>query len=420
MTSESSLLSRNSSCPHLEGFDPLQPEQIGEPYAWLARARQQAPVFYMPKYQLWCITRYDDVMFAYKNTALFSNRNAHAPQTPMPTSLREEVGSTWEYPLRGNLNVEDAPDHMRMKRMILQAFNQTISEMEPWVSDHVNRLIDGISDKSEFDFVQAFSWPLTIASITHVLGVPENRSVRFREWAEAWFELSGSTEISNERAAQCWRSLVDLEQFVRSLIAEHRLSPGSDITSRVVQMQAAGGKISDQEIVSNLFGLVAAGADTTAQLLGQLLYLLLTHPQQLNEIKADRSLVDNAIEEALRLRSPVRGLIRTTTQEVSVGGVMLPAAAKVYLHVTSASRDESIFENPDRFDIHRSNAKKHVAFGALTRLCIGAPLARVETRAALNGLFDRLPTLRLSERQGPLQYSSSMIVPSIKYLYLCH
>lgn len=185
-------------------------------------------------------------------------------------------------------------------------------------------------------------------------------------------------------------------------------------------MQAAGAQISDQEIVSNLFGLVAAGSDTTAQLLGQLLYLLLTHPQQLNEIKADRSLIENAIEEALRLRSPVRGLIRTTAQEVSVGGVTLPAGAKVYLHVTSASRDESVFQDSDRFDIHRANAKKHLAFGAFTRLCLGAPLATLETQTALNRLLERLPTLQLAERQGPLQYSSSMIVPSIEHLYLRH
>jgi cytochrome P450 len=334
----------------------------------------------------------------------------------MPPALVEEVGKDWKYPLAGNLNVEDPPDHMRMKKIMVQAFNASITGMAPWITATVNRLIDAFSGSHEVDIVQAFNWPLTVAAIAHVLGVADEDTGRFREWAEAWFELSGSSDLPVERSAQCWKSLVDMDRFVRRMISSRREQPREDLTSRVVEAQAKGARISDQEIVSNLFGLLAAGSDTTAQLLGQLIYLLLNNRDQFELLKKDRSLIDNAIEEALRVRGPVRGLIRTTLQDSRVGDVVIPSGSKVYLHVGSASRDEAVFQNPDRFDIQRSNARKHVSLGAFTRLCLGAPLARLEVRIALSTLMDRLPSLRLSPSQGPLAYSNSMIVPSIKQL----
>jgi hypothetical protein len=152
--------------------------------------------------------------------------------------------------------------------------------------------------------------------------------------------------------------------------------------SRVVELQRGGAAISDREIVVNFFGLVAAGSDTTAQLLGRLTYQLLTNPEQFALLKAEPRRIDNGIEEALRLREPVRGLIRTTIRDTSIAEITIPAGSKVHLHVASASRGEAIFDDPDRFDISRENAKKHTAFGAFSRLCLGAPLARLEVKTA--------------------------------------
>jgi cytochrome P450 len=257
-------------CPHLEGFDPLEKEQIGEPYPWLARARREAPVFFMPKYDLWCVTRHADVMSVYKSTDVFSNGGAHAPQIPMPDSVRATVGTDWEYPLPGNLNVEDPPAHMRMKRIFLRAFNASIVGMEPWIIKTVDQLIDQFVDQGEADLVQALNWPLTVASIAHVMGAADEDTVRFREWAEAFFELSGSSQLPPARAEQCWKSLTDMDRFIQDMIADRRTNSRADMISRVVELQRGGAAISDREIVVNFFGLVAAGSDTTAQLLGQL------------------------------------------------------------------------------------------------------------------------------------------------------
>jgi cytochrome P450 len=402
---ESIERSNPQKCPHLEGFDPLEKEQIGEPYPWLARARREAPVFYMPKYDLWCITRHADVMSVYKSTDVFSNKGAHAPQIPMPDSIRAKVGPDWEYPLPGNLNVEDPPEHMRMKRIFLQAFTASIAGMQPWIIATVDQLIDKFIDSREVDLVQALSWPMTVASIAHVMGVADEDTVRFREWAEAFFELSGSSQLPPARTEQCWKSLTDMDRFIQDMIAARRANPREDMISRVVELQRGGAPIKDREIVVNFFGLVAAGSDTTAQLLGQLIYQLLTNSEQFELLKADPSRIDNAIEEALRLRGPVRGLIRTTTRETKVGDVTIPAG-----------RDEALFDEPDRFDITRGNAKKHAAFGAFTRLCLGAPLARMEVKTAIFAILKRLPGIKLSPRQGALEYSNSIVVPSIKRL----
>ncbi|WP_339706409.1 cytochrome P450 [uncultured Sphingosinicella sp.] len=414
--SETSVKPKAGGCPHFPAFDPLHPEQISNPHPILAAARAEQPVFYMDKYDLWVVTRRDDVMSIYKDMVTFSNGGAHQPLSPKTQAVIDRVGEQWKLPVDNNINVLDPPHHMTPKRVLVTVFQKALVGMDDWIVSRLNQLVDSFVADGEADLVSAFTWPLTVSVLSRLIGVPREDTHRFKEWAENWFELTGSNQLPPERAEACWMGFVDFEAFVFDLIEDRRKNPQHDLISRLVEAQGGGAPISDRQIVTNMIGLVAAGTDTTANSIGQMVYMLLSNPEQLREVRENPAFRPQMIEELLRLRGPVRGLIRTTTRMVELGGVAIPEGARVYVHIGSASRDETVFDDPHRFDIHRPNIHKHMAFGALSRLCLGAPLARLEMRKALDVLLDRLPDLRLAPDQGPLHYTQSLIVPSLKGL----
>ncbi|RXT54256.1 cytochrome P450 [Bradyrhizobium betae] len=404
-----------AACPHLDGYDPLQPDQVANPYEWLRQARADSPVFYMPKYDMWCVANHAFAMEIYRDTLTFSNQAAQRPQTPMPDSIKVLIG---DQPLcaAGNINFTDPPDHIRLKRVLAPAFMKALAGIERTIQDRADALVEKFIDQHAVDIIANFTWPLPVATIGKLLGVPDEEMTPVRIWAEAHFELTGGGRLSDDRAQHCWRSAVEIDRFAKKLVEKRRQEPRDDFLSQLIILQKQGEDIRDEEIVTAGLSMIRAGTDTSSQTLGQTLLLLLTHPEQLAAVKADSGLLPSAIEEALRLRGPVRGLIRTATKEVRLGEVTIPAGAKIYLHVGSASRDETLFEHADVFDIRRENVKKHLGFGALTRLCIGAPLARPTVRIGLKTLLDRLPDIRLASDFQTLEYTRSMVVPSLKRL----
>jgi cytochrome P450 len=403
-------------CPHLAGYDPLEPRIVADPFPLLQIARAEQPVFYLEKYKLWVVTRLEDVLAVYKDMATFSSGAAHQPLTPKPQSVIDRVGEDWQLPIDGLLNSTDPPVHGPLKRALTGAFTKTMKTLGLWIDARLEEVVASFEHSGEADLVQAFTWPLTISTMARLIGAPMSETRRFKEWAENWFELTGSTRLSPERAEACWMGFVEFEEYIYSMIAERRRAPKDDFVSTLLETQAQGAAISDRQIVTNMLGFVAAGTDTTANSIAQMMYLLLTHPDQLAEVRANPELRPRVIEEALRLKVPIRGVIRLTTRPVTLGGVDLPEGAHVFIHIGSASRDGAMFKESEEFNIHRDNISKHAAFGAYTRMCLGAPLARMEMAKSLDILLRRLPDLRLSSKQKELHYTSSIIVPSLKSL----
>jgi len=220
-----------------------------------------------------------------------------------------------------------------------------------------------------------------------VLGLPEADYERFQEWAVGIITVFRDWN----HALQCAN---ELRAYLEPIVDARRVDPLEDLISDLVTAELDGAKLDDEEIYSFLRMLLPAGIETTYRSSGNLLYLLLTHPEQLAAVRADRSLIPQAIEEALRYESPILLTPRVATTATELSGVEIPAGSIVTALVASANRDPEVYDDPDTFDIFR-DARQHMTFGTGPHLCLGMHLARLETRVALNALFDRLPGLRL-------------------------
>jgi cytochrome P450 len=404
--------------PTLEEFKPFSPEQLADPYPLLARARAEQPVFYAPDFDIWVVTRYDDVNRIYGEPLLYSSASVLSPRMDKPDEIQREFGDR-ELALKHQLVMTDPPRHSRLKKLMTPAFMpRRIMEREPWIRQLTNRLVDQFEALGSTNLVRSYAAIIPTAVVGKVIGAPEDDARHFAGWVEDIFTLTGAWDASEERRVAAWRGVFAFEDYVRQLIADRRKHPQDDLTTDFIQAQTDDGSpaMSDIEVVHNVFNVAAAGADTTGVLIAQLTHLLLSHPDQWEAARVDPSLVQNGVDEAMRVRSPVRGLMRKTTAEVTIAGVTIPEGAFVFIHLASANHDESVFVEPDRFDIRRANAKRNLGFGSRTHACIGAGLARLEAQVAVETLIERLPSLKLVKGSEFLSYRPNLVLPSIEFL----
>jgi cytochrome P450 len=403
-----------TGCPVLNGFDPMDREQVGEPFERLAQARHDMPVFYIPKLDLWCITRMDDVLEVFRDTETYSN--SHEEVGRPPDEFVAEIPDG--HPVSHSLDTIDPPAHTRIRKLAQKAFTpRHVGGREDAIRKLCNELIDGFAERGSADLVGEFTTHIPVRVIAEVAGLEQSFAPAMKQWTDDWFAIwlgDDPPEVRHER----WQRTVEFDKFMRAFVDERRESPRDDLTSALVHAISDDGEpsLSTPEVISVMAGVVAAGSDTTSILLAYAMWLLLTHPAWWSEITRDQSLIPQVIEETLRLRNPVRGLRRVTTRSVVLGGVEIPEGATLYVHVGSANRDDTVFERPDEFDPERPNLSEHVGLGKWTHFCLGAPLARLEARVALECLAQRLPGLRLAPGAEKLDYVVNAVVPGIQHL----
>ncbi|MBV8362655.1 MAG: cytochrome P450 [Deltaproteobacteria bacterium] len=242
--------------------------------------------------------------------------------------------------------------------------------------------------------MRQFAYPFPMEVIAEILGVPLRDMDRFKQWSDDMSARFGP--LSLERQIKCARSEVEFQHYFAARLQERRNHPQYDFLTALLNARVKGERPLDiSELLSILKQLLIGGNETSTNLIGSVMLLLMKNPDQLKAVLENRTRIANAIEEALRLDSPVQGLFRTTTREVDLGGVRLPKGAHLELLYASGNRDESHFRDADRFDIHRTDSRNHMAFGFGIHFCIGAQLARYEGRVALESLLERLPNPHL-------------------------
>ena len=378
-------------------FNPLSPEVTANPYPYYAELRNKAPVIWLEPFQSWALSRYADVDFVLRNPQVFSSSvftaEALGDLNPVP-----------EVPWILDMN---PPDHTRLRKLANKGFApRLIRALEPRVRAITQELIEALRSQPEGDLVATLSGPLPTIVIAEMLGVEPERRDDFKVWSDDVVRATGRPTDETERA-QIRKSEAELRAYFEQMIERRRTEPGEDVITALVQAEEERDMLSSKEILALAVLLLIAGNETTTNLIGNAVLTLLTHPEELAKVRADRSLVPALVEEVLRYNSPVQVIFRRTAQDVELEGGKIPAGQNVFLLLGSANRDERQFPEPDRFDIAR-NPQDHVTFGYGIHYCLGAPLARLEGRNALEALlFDCPPFSCATERVEQIE---SMIV----------
>lgn len=284
----------------------------------------------------------------------------------------------------------DGQEHKRYRALVSTAFRQ--KALARWETELVERvgndLIDRFADRGRAELVREFTFPYPTRIIAGILGLPQSDYQQFQRWSIA---ILGFYTKQEEAIAASG----EVKEYVAGILADRRAHPQDDLISDLAHAELDGEHLSDEEIFSFVRLLLPAGVETTFRSTGNLILTLLSHPEQLEAIRADRSLLPQAIEELLRYETPLLNITRQATDDTEVGGVPVPSGSTVMPMLAAANRDESRFPDPDRFDIFREDPKPHISFGQGPHVCLGMHLARMEMRVAVNLLLDRLPNLRL-------------------------
>ncbi|MFP2903480.1 cytochrome P450 [Pyxidicoccus sp. 3LFB2] len=383
-------------------FNPLAPEQIENPYPLYARLRREQPVFHSPMFDLWVVTRYEDIAEVERDTSRFSSVGALDARAEPHPEVRNVLKQGYSQFL--SLVQSDPPDHTRMRAVFGKALSpQRIAAMEPAIRATANGLIDGFVRDGQGDLVQQFAYALPGFIICDLLGVPRSDMQQLKGWSDDKTVLMSAT-APLEQQVECAHGFIAMERYFKEKLHERSRKPREDLLTLLVPQSMGGTALmSEQEAVCNAMDLMSAGHETTTSFIGGGMWLLLNSPEQLKAVKEDLSLLPNAMEEMLRKEPPIRGFFRQVKEDTTLGGVSLPKGARIFIMYESGNHDETQFADPDRFDIRRTDAKKHLAFGRGIHFCVGAPLAKLEGRIAFEQLLQRLPNLRLRQEEPPVR-----------------
>lgn len=367
-------------------FDPVARV---DPHGRLKDLREQCPVMRDEPIKTWFLTRYGDVREIVNDRGLWRHWSLAEDG-----ALLKRIDQDPDKPRNESILSMDEPDHSRVRLPLAKAFYARINAMKPQIEAIIDEVIDAAPAEAPFDLIGDLAVPIPILVIAAILGVESARFREFREWSEASILGLNPLRTPEQTQRMEWGSN-NLADYFAELMAARRVQPQDDLISDLVALQAQGAPLSDEEVRSNLSALLIGGNLTTTDLIGNGVWLLLRHPEELAKLKADPGLAGAAIEEILRYESPVGITNRVISDEREVGGCPMHTHHSVITSLHAANRDPEVFDDPDRFDITRKHVP-HVAFGGGAHICIGAPLARIEAKQALTRLFERFPDLHLA------------------------
>jgi len=369
-------------------FNPIDPEFVADPYPTYHRLRAEDPVHHSPL-GFWVLTRYEDVVASLRDPRLVKE--------PIAAFVAERLGIT---PLGIGLSMldRDPPDHTRLRGLVSKAFTPRVVEvLRPHIQQIVDGLLDRVESRGEMDLIEDFAYPLPVVVICEMLGVPVEDRDHFKSWG---LDIARGLDAvllgpESEVVKRSTESRMALANYFRGLIARRRAEPRADMLTDLIAAEEAGDKLTENELLATCILLLVAGHETTVNLIGNGSLALLRHPDQLQRLRETPSLIGTAVEELLRFDGPVQRTARIPSEDITIGGKLIPKGDMVMPFIGAADRDPTQFREPDRLDIGRTD-NRHIAFGWGIHFCLGAPLARVEGQIALNTLVRRLPKLALA------------------------
>ncbi len=368
-------------------YNPFAARLARNPYPLYADMRARDPVHRSRLLNAWMLTRYADVDAVLRDHRNFSN-------DPRNGNLSRRQRATLPPPGEFTMLFLDPPDHRRLRTLVNKAFTlKAVNALEPGIRGTTRTLLDGIGDSGAFDFMRAVAGPLPVTVIARMLGVPPEDHPRFRVWsAQRARLLEPLIEVRERRVAE--RASAEFDGYFRGIIAQRRAEPRDDIISALAHVEEEGERLSEREMLNMLRLLLVAGNETTTNLIGNGLLALLRNPDQMARLRDEPALIPSAVDELLRYDSPIQMDVRHALADREIGGVRIERRQTVLLLLGAANRDPEAFGDPDRLDVGR-NGESHLSFGRGIHHCLGAPLARLETRIVLEETLERFPGIAL-------------------------
>jgi pimeloyl-[acyl-carrier protein] synthase len=403
MHTESAHAKSNANIPDptLSLYHLLDPEVLANPYPLYHRLRREDPVHWDPYLHAWVVTRYADVLTVFQR---FS-----AQRTPTPEQLTA-LGLASLAPLAQVMVRQmlflDPPAHARVRGLASQAFTpRRVERLRSHIQDITHSLLDAVRDKGQMEMIADLARPLPAIVTAELLGVPISDWRQLTAWSADFAQVLGNFQHNPERAPQVLRSLGEMTAYFQAAVAQQRVHPREGLIGALLTAEVDGDRLSEEEVVANTIVTMVGGQETTTNLIGNGILTLLRHPEELERLRADLSLLPPAVEELLRYESPSQHTARLAPEDVVLGGKLIGKRQAVIAVMGAANRDPERFAEPDRLDLGRQD-NRHVAFAWAAHFCFGAPLARIEGQVALEAVLRRMPGLRLAG--GPLQWRENL------------
>lgn len=376
-------------------YNLSSPEALENPYPQYHQMRAEDPVYFHPTQRLWVLTRYSDIVAVLSDPRFASSQDR---SQFMPQAVREQLR-----PLLSMLALQmpflDPPAHTRIRTLVNKAFTPRVVEgMRARIQDITDTLLDKVQQNPDrsFEIIQELAFPLPITVIMELLGIPLADRDQLKKWSyNLTLFLGGVNTPQQMRLAL--QSQAEIQAYFQTLVAQLRQHPvENSLLSSLATVEEAGQRLRDEELYANCVLLLAAGHETTTNLIGNGILALLQHPDQLALLRQNPALITSAVEEFLRFDSPVQGTSRFPKEAVEIGGKQISEGQRVLLLLGAANRDPAQFNNPDRLDITRRD-NRHLAFSHGLHYCLGAALARIEGQIAINSVIERFADLCFDE-----------------------
>ena len=378
-------------------LDPYDYHFHEDPYPYYRRLRDEAPLYRNEELKFWALSRHQDVLQGFRNSTSFSN--AHGVSLD-PVSRNAEAHRVMSF-----LAMDD-PGHLRLRTLVSKGFTpRRIRELEPSVRDLARLHLDAALQHESFDYVAEFAGKLPMDVISELMGVPEPDRARIRALADGVMHREdGVADVP----ASAMQASAELLMYYAEMVNQRRKKPSEDLTSALLEAEIDGDRLNDQEIMAFLFLMVVAGNETTTKLLANAAYWGWKNPDQLATVFAEHSRIPLWVEETLRYDTSSQILARSVSQDMTMYDTPIPEGDVLLLLPGSANRDDRVFDDPDEYRIGREIGSKLVSFGSGAHFCLGAHLARMEARVALEELFTRISGYEVDESNSVRVHSSNV------------
>ena len=395
-------------------YNPFTITAQADPYPQYQQLREADPVHWSELMGLWVLSRYEGIEFVLRDARFSANRRSSS--NPLVQRAEEMQDRGLPFANATTMLGADPPEHTRLRGLVSKAFTpRSVEAMRPRIQEIVDELLDAAHDDETFDLIEQLAYPLPVIVIAELLGVPAEHRADFKRWSDDLVATLGGPTVTPDIIEQSRISGLEMAEYFRGVIAERRKQPEDDLLSRMIAAEERGEVLSEDELLATCMLLLAAGNETTTNLIGNGMLALLRNPDQLQKLQDDPSLIEPAVEEMLRFDGPVQATARVASERVEVGGRTVEPGQILFVLLGAANRDPAVFPEPDTLDITRED-NRHLAFGHGLHFCLGAPLARIEAQIAFRTLLERKPNPRLATDEP--EWNGNFILRGLKSLPL--